>query len=105
MARTPVQGYTGLSVSDCLEQHGTEDHCFDALYAWRRPQGIRCPHCGHDRCGQLSERTLQQCTRCHRHSGHRWHPMGVDHSAIDSLGSGDGSDDPGHEGSLGDKAA
>ena len=67
------QSRQGLSSSlamaganEFLSLYATEDQCFDALYQWRWPNGFLCPHCGHDRCCQLSSRTLQQCYRCHR---------------------------------------
>ena len=66
MARTPVQFRKGISLSECLKLYGTEDQCFDALYRWRWPNGFQCPHCGHDRGCQLTDRKLQQCHRCRR---------------------------------------
>lgn len=66
MARNKVQFQKGFSLSDFIKQYGTEDQCFDALYQWRWPDGFQCPHCGHNRCCQLSSRKLQQCNRCHR---------------------------------------
>ena len=66
MARNPVQFQKGISLNEFLSLYGTEDQCFDALYQLRWPNGFMCPHCGHDRCCQLSSRKLQQCNRCHR---------------------------------------
>jgi len=66
MARNKVQFQKGISLSEFLQNYGTEEQCFDALYAWRWPQGFQCPHCGHDKCCQLSNRKLQQCNSCHR---------------------------------------
>ena len=66
MARNPVQFQKGISLNEFLSLYGTEDQCFDALFQWRWPNGFLCPHCGHDRCCQLSSRKLQQCNRCHR---------------------------------------
>ena len=66
MARNPVQFQKGISFNEFLSLYGTEDQCFDALYQWRWPNGFLCPHCGHDRCCQLTSRKLQQCHRCHR---------------------------------------
>ena len=65
MARNKVQFQKGLSLSEFLSQYGSEEQCFDALYAWRWPNGFRCPLCGHDRHCQLTSRKLQQCNRCH----------------------------------------
>ena len=66
MARNPVQFQKGISLNAFLSLYGTEDQCFGALFQWRWPNGFLCPHCGHDRCCQLSSRKLQQCNRCHR---------------------------------------
>lgn len=66
MARNKVQFQKGTSLSEFINQYGTEEKCFDALHRWRWPQGFRCPHCGHDQCCQLAHRKLQQCNRCRR---------------------------------------
>lgn len=66
MARNKVQFQKGISLSAFLQQYGTEDQCFDALYQWRWPDGFQCPHCGHNRSCQLSNHKLQQCNHCHR---------------------------------------
>ena len=66
MARNKVQFQKGVSLNDFIKQYGTEDQCFDALYAWRWPKGFQCPACGHDKCCQLTIRKLQQCNRCNR---------------------------------------
>ena len=66
MARNKVQFQKRLSLSDFLNAYGTEEQCFKALFAWRWPEGFRCPHCHHDKSCQLTHRKLQQCDRCHR---------------------------------------
>ena len=66
MAQPPAGLQNNLSVNRFLEQYGDENQCVDALYRWRWPHGFRCPHCGHDRCCQLTLRKLQQCNRCRR---------------------------------------
>ncbi len=48
-----------------MQQYGSEDQCFDALYSWRWPKGFECPVCGHDKRCEVSARRLQQCNRCH----------------------------------------
>ena len=58
MARNPVQSQKGISLSEFLELYSTEDQCFDSLYRWRWPKGFLCPHCGHDRACQLTNRKL-----------------------------------------------
>lgn len=66
MARNKVQFQKGLSLNEFLQDYGTEEQCFEALYALRWPSGFRCPHCGHDKCCELTVRRLQQCNRCSR---------------------------------------
>ena len=66
MARNKIQFQKGLSLNAFLKEYGTEEQCFDALYALRWPDGFRCPFCGHDQCCQLAYRRLQQCNRCQR---------------------------------------
>ncbi|MDX2347876.1 MAG: IS1595 family transposase [Nitrospirota bacterium] len=66
MARNKVQFQKGLSLNEFLQEYGTEEQCFEALYALRWPSGFRCPHCGHDKCCELTVRRLQQCNRCSR---------------------------------------
>jgi transposase-like protein len=65
MPRNSVQFQKGLSLSEFLQEYGTEEQCFDALFAWRWPNGFQCPQCGHDQSCQLRTRKLQQCYRCH----------------------------------------
>ena len=66
MTRNLLQLQKGISLHNFLSLYGTEDQCFDALFRWRWPDGFVCPHCGHDRACQLTNRKLQQCNRCHR---------------------------------------
>ena len=65
MARNNVQFQKGLSLNEFLKEYGTEEQCFEALYALRWLDGFCCPHCGHDKCCELTVRKLQQCNRCH----------------------------------------
>lgn len=66
MARNKVQFQKGISLPEFIKNYGTEKQCFEALCAWRWPEGFRCPQCGHTQCCQLSQRKLRQCNRCHR---------------------------------------
>jgi len=65
MARNKIQFQKGISLNEFLQQYGSEDQCFDALYSWRWPKGFECPVCGHDKRCEVSARRLQQCNRCH----------------------------------------
>jgi len=65
VARNKVQFQKGISLNQFIKEYGTEDQCFDALYAWRWPEGFVCSNCGHDKCCQLMTHKLQQCNHCH----------------------------------------
>lgn len=65
MPRNKVQFQKGMSLSDFLEQYGTEAQCEQALFAWRWPQGFVCPECGYEGHCVLG-RGLYQCHRCRR---------------------------------------
>ena len=65
MACNKIQFQKGISLNEFLQQYGSEDQCFDALYSWRWPKGFECPVCGHDKRCEVSARRLQQCNRCH----------------------------------------
>jgi len=65
MARNKIQFQKGISLNEFMQQYGSEEHCFEALYAWRWPKGFECPVCGHNKHCEVSARRLQQCHRCH----------------------------------------
>jgi len=66
MARNKVQFQKGISLADFIKSYGTEQQCFDALFALRWPKGFQCPHCGYDKSCKITHRRLRQCHRCHR---------------------------------------
>ena len=65
MAQNKVQFQKGVSLPQFLSIYGTEEQCFDALFAWRWPSGFRCPECGCTKNCRLTARKLQQCNQCH----------------------------------------
>lgn len=65
MAQNKVQFQKGMSLPEFLNLYGTEEQCFDSLFAWRWPDGFICPKCNHNKCCRLSTRNLFQCNRCH----------------------------------------
>lgn len=65
MAQNQVQIQKGMSLPNFLALYGNEDQCFDALFAWRWPEGFQCPECGCTESCRLTVRKLQQCNRCH----------------------------------------
>jgi len=66
MAQNNVQFQKGMSLTEFMDAYGSEDQCFDALFAWRWPDGFYCPGCGSQSCCQLSGRKLMQCNKCHK---------------------------------------
>ncbi len=65
MAKNQVQFQKGMSLPEFLKQYGTEEQCRRAVYAWRWPEGFRCPWCGHTGHCEILGRGLYQCYRCH----------------------------------------
>ena len=64
MAKNTIQFQQGLSLREFLSKYGSEEQCSQALFAWRWPDGFKCPECGHDRYCTLNSRKLFQCNRC-----------------------------------------
>lgn len=65
IAQNKVQFQKSVSLPDFVALYGTEEHCFNAFFQWRWPDGFVCPKCGGKKSCQLSVRQLQQCNRCH----------------------------------------
>src|SRR5262245_52261284 len=53
------------SVLEFQRRFGTEEACEAFLFAWRWPQGFRCPRCGASKSWRLGGRALYQCASCH----------------------------------------
>jgi transposase-like protein len=65
MARNKIQTQKGLSLRAFQQAYGSEEQCYEALFAWRYPKGYVCPACGAQRACRLKARALMQCHRCH----------------------------------------
>lgn len=65
MAQNKIQFQQGMSLPDFLKSYGTEEQCYDALFAWRWPNGFSCPSCGYHKGCLLTTRNLHQCHSCH----------------------------------------
>ena len=65
MPRNQVQFQKGVSLTAFLNEYGTEQQCYDALFSWRWNEGFKCPRCGHNQGCELKTNKLQQCHRCH----------------------------------------
>lgn len=66
MAMNQVQFQHGLSMTQFIEQYGTEAKCYRALYRSRWPQGFRCPRCNKRPRSRFrrAERVYYQCRAC-----------------------------------------
>jgi transposase-like protein len=66
MAMNQVQFQHGLSMTQFIEQYGTEAKCYRALYRSRWPLGFRCPRCNKRARSRLrrAERVYYQCRAC-----------------------------------------
>ena len=49
MARNWIQFQKGYSLTQFVEEYGSEEQCMDALFRWRWPNGFVCPRCEHSR--------------------------------------------------------
>src|SRR3954471_20469912 len=64
MPRNRVQHQKGLS-DDAFERlYPDEKACRKAWFAWRWPEGFKCPRCAGSKYCEIRERQLLQCRRC-----------------------------------------
>src|SRR3954467_7611704 len=64
MPRNRVQHQKGLS-DDAFEQlYPDEEACRKAWFAWRWPEGFKCPQCAGSTYGEIRGRQLLQCRQC-----------------------------------------
>ena len=61
MVKNTAQFQGGLSLPRSPATCGTEEQRRLALFTTLRPQGFRCPKCGHKHCSALQSRKLYQC--------------------------------------------
>ena len=64
MARNWIQFQKGYSLTQFVEEYGSEEQCMDALFRWRWPNGFVCPRCDHTGYGHVQSRALYQCHGC-----------------------------------------
>ena len=64
--KNEIQFQSGLSLTEFIEQYGTEEQCQDALYKLRWPGGFKCPKCGRsEHCTYHRDAvTVFQCGIC-----------------------------------------
>src|ERR1700736_3662865 len=64
MPRNRVQHQKGLS-DDAFERlYPDEEACRMAWFAWRWPEGFKCPRCATTEYCEIRDRQLLQCRRC-----------------------------------------
>jgi hypothetical protein len=64
MSRNRVQHQKGLS-DDAFERlYPDEEACRKAWFAWRWPEGFKCPRCAASEYCDISDRQLLQCRQC-----------------------------------------
>ncbi len=67
MPKNRVQFQKGLSLTQFLQDYGSEAHCEQALFDARWPDGLSCPRCDGARFCRLSTRRATfQCNHCKR---------------------------------------
>ena len=64
MARNRVQFQKGYSQTQFMDEYGTEEKCWEALFRWRWPNGFVCPRCLQTVHCRVQSRALYQCSGC-----------------------------------------
>src|SRR5271154_3685857 len=64
MPRNRVQHQKGLSDDGFEQRYPDEEACRKAWFAWRWPEGFKCPRCASTKYGEIQGRQLLQCQRC-----------------------------------------
>jgi len=64
MARNWIRFQKGYSMTQFMEDYGSEEQCAEALFRWRWPTGFVCPRCEHTRYCRIQSRSLYQCRGC-----------------------------------------
>ena len=64
MPRNRVQHQKGLSDDAFEQRYPDEEACRKAWFAWRWPEGFKCPRCAQTQYSEIRNRQLLQCRRC-----------------------------------------
>src|SRR5262245_20783109 len=64
MPRNRVQHQKGLSDDAFEQRYPDEEACRKAWFAWRWPEGFKCPRCAGTKYSEIQARQLLQCRRC-----------------------------------------
>ena len=64
MARNWIQFQKGYSLTQFVDEYGTEERCVAALFRWRWPNGFVCPRGSQTGHCRVQSRALYQCSGC-----------------------------------------
>src|SRR5271163_4137931 len=64
MPRNRVQHQKGLSDDGFEQRYPDEEACRKAWFAWRWPEGFKCPRCASTQYCEIQGRQLLQCRQC-----------------------------------------
>ena len=64
MPRNRVQHQKGLSDDAFEQRYPDEAACRKVWFAWRWPEGFKCPRCAATAYSEIQQRQLLQCQRC-----------------------------------------
>ena len=64
MARNRIQFQKGYSLTQFMDEYGSEERCVEALFRWRWPNGVVCPRCSKTGHCHVQNRGLYQCSGC-----------------------------------------
>jgi len=64
MPRNRVQHQKGLSDDGFEQRYPDEAACREAWFAWRWPEGFKCPRCAGTTYSEIQGRQLLQCRQC-----------------------------------------
>jgi transposase-like protein len=64
MPRNRVQHQKGLSDDAFERRYSDEEACRKAWFAWRWPEGFKCPRCAGSKYCEIRGRQLLQCRQC-----------------------------------------
>src|SRR5271170_2673617 len=64
MPRNRVQHQKGLSDDGFEQRYPDKEACRKAWFAWRWPEGFKCPRCASTKYCEIQGRQLLQCRRC-----------------------------------------
>ena len=107
MAMNRVQFQRGLSMTEFMDQYGTDAQCEAALVTMRWPSGFACPVCGGPascsfRARGAAVRAVRLVPPPMQH--HQRHDLRVNQVSVDALVPGHAPADPGQEQRLGPRA-